>query len=307
MKSLLRILLLGVFLAGAGPGRAQMVPGPGGPPTWWDQLDVNGSISSSWVQNISRTSYAPTSKDAMSYALNFGASRHREVASNWLWEAGADVDYLSVPKYDLTSSLTAGLRSGLRHKFGLGPMAPVLQLTTSLAYKAARFAGDRGLSAEGGFRLAQRLNDSVQLGVSGQWSEHFADSDIFDTRQQTVSADLSWDINDRWRLTGSAGRLQGYIVANAAGPVYATAIRGGYGPKVFSYYNAIPYGTTGLYGPGWVSYLVEAHADLWSVSLDHALTPDTAIELTASSAFVVNQVDVRYPQDTWKISLHHRF
>jgi hypothetical protein len=270
-------------------------------------LSFSASTTASWVENISRTSYEPTRKDAATYGLVLGASGHRQLAPSWLLEFGVDADYLAVPDYALTEHSTAGPRLGLQHKFGLGPLAPVLQFNAAYTYKAARYAGDRGWTAEGGVRIAQRLLPNLKIAAGVQWLDHYADSSTFDIQQRTVSVEAVWDINERWRLSGSAGRASGSIVANAAGSVWWTAISGGFGPTVSSYYNSVPWATTNLYGEYWVSYNVEADIDLWSLSLDYALTGHTSLSLSTSSAFVVNRVGVRYPTDSWGLSVQHRF
>lgn len=307
MRSLRPLILLALALTNGEGAFAQPGLERAGTVPWVGNLSFSASTSSSRVENISRTSYAPTRKNAMTYALALGASGHRQLAPSWLLEFGADADYLAVPDYTLTEHFAAGPRLALQHKFGLGPLAPVLQFNGACTYKAARFAGDRGWTAEGGVRLAKRLRPDLKVAAGVQWLDHYANSSTFDIQQRTVSVEATWEINERWRLSGSAGRLVGTIVANAAGSVWWTAISGGFGPTVYNYYNAIPWTTTSLYGPGWVSYNVEADVDLWSLSLDYALTDHTSVSLSTSSAYVVNRIGVRYPTDSWGLSLQHRF
>jgi hypothetical protein len=64
---------------------------------------------------------------------------------------------------------------------------------------------------------------------------------------------------------------------------------------------------TELYGPGWVSYNVEADVDLWSLAANYSATQRTTVELRYRSAFVVNRIGVRYPTDAWSLALSHRF
>jgi hypothetical protein len=296
-----------LVLAATVLSQGQAEPRRAGPAGWVENLSYSAAATASWVEDISRTSYAPTRKNAATYEFALGASGHRQLASSWLFEYGADADYLAVPDYELTNHFTAGPRLALQHKFGLGPLAPVLQFNAAYTYKAARFAGDRGWTAEGGMRLAQRLSSSVKVAVSGQWLRHDADSATFGIQQRTLTGEVTWDLSDRWRLNVTAGRLYGTLVANAAWSVWATAITGGFGPAVYDYYTVIPWSVTNLYGAGWVSYKVGAHADLWSASLAYALSDRTSLELRTSSAFVINHVGVRYPTDSWGLGLQHRF
>ena len=276
-------------------------------PRWLENLALSASAMAGWTDNLSRTSYAPTRRDAATYELGLSAVRHQQLAPDWLLQAGAEADFLSVPRYDRAGKFELGPRLGLQRKFGLGPMAPVLQFDAAYKYKAARIAADTGWTAEAGLRLAKRLTPALKVAASGRWLEHYARRATFDIQQRTFSVDATWSLSERWQLSGSAGRLSGRIVANAAWSVWAQAIGGGLGPTVFNYYNSIPWEVTDSYGPGWVSYNVEAHANLWSLALSCALSERTTLELRTSSIYVINKIDIRYPTDSWGVSLTHRF
>ena len=299
-----RLPILALVLAAAGGAPAQERPAT---PSWLEGIGFSASGASNWVNNISRTSNPPTRKDAATYEFNLDASRHQQLSADWLLQLGAEASYLAEPKFDLNSNLKAGGSLELQRKFGLGPLAPVLQLNAGFDYKTLRLVQDRGWTSEGGVRLAKRLNSSWKVAASSQWLEHYAKSATFDIRQRTLSVEAVWDLSDRWRLSGSASRLDGNVVANAAWPVWAQAIGGGLGPAVYNYYNSIPWEVTNAYGPGWVSYNVDARAYLWSLTLACALTDSTTLELRGSSAYVINEIDVRYPTDSWGLALIHRF
>ncbi len=276
-------------------------------PAWVESLHLTAAASTQWTENISRTSFEPTRQNAASYDLSLSAVVPRQLAPDWLLTVGATADYVGVPKFSLTDNFNIGPQAGLQRKFGLGPLAPVLQFSTAYTYKAARYAPDRGGTLEANLRLSKRLSSAVKVGISGQWMKHSAESHLFDIQQRTISADISWDIDEHWRLSGSAGRLQGTLVANAADWVYYGVLGGSLGPVVAKYYDEIPWETTGLYGPDWISYTVGAHADLWSVALAYAATDRTTLELRDSSVFVVNDVGIRYPTNTVGLCLIHRF
>ena len=295
-------LLLATLLAGGTIGSAE-----DSGPAWWDALHLTASATTQWTENISRTSFEPTRKDAANYDLSLNASQPRQLAPDWLLTYGAGADFIGVPKFHLADNFNIGPQIGLQRKFGLGPLAPVLQFDTAYTYKAARLAWDRGGTLEANLRFAQRFGSDFKVAVSGQWLKHYADNAIFDIQQRTVSVDATWDISEHWRLSGSVGRLQGSIVANAAPSVYFNALAGALGPVVANYYDAIPWDETDIYGAGWISYRVEAHADLWSVSLAYAVSDRTTLALSDNSVFVVNHVGIRYPTDSVGLSLIHRF
>ena len=301
MTTRCRLLLLSGLLVLT--ARAQEGTAPG----WVENLHLTASGGAAWVNNLSRTSYEPTRKDATTFEFRLGGSLPRQLASSLLLVAGGEINTLTVPEYELADSLRAGGRLALQRKFGLGPLAPVLQVSAGASYKSARWAGDRGWTTEAGVQLAQRVLPNLRLAAGAQWLEHDAKSPIFDLSQHSFSFEANWDLNEHWSLNGSVSRLHGDIVANAAYAVWWQALAGAFGPAVQNYYNARPWTETGIYGPEWISYNVEADVDLWSVALSYALSDHTAVELRKSAAYVINKIGVRYPTDSWGLSLTHRF
>jgi len=277
------------------------------PAGWVDNLHLTATGGAAWVNNLSRTSYEPTRKDALTYEFKVAGSQPRQLAPSLLLVASEEIDTLSVPDFEKAGNLRTGGRLALQKKFGLGPLAPVLQVSAGTTYKSARFAGDRGWTTEASLQLAQRVLPNLRLAAGAQWLEHDAKSRVFDLHQHSYSLEASWDINESWSLNGSATRLHGDIVANAANAVWWKALSGGFGPAVQNYYTVRPWTETGIYGPQWISYNVEADVDLWSVTLAYAASDHTAVELRKSAAYVINKVGVRYPTDSWALSLTQRF
>ena len=290
-------LVLSPALAQQGTGVAE----------WIENLHLTASGTVASVNNISRTSYEPTRKDATTYELNLSSTHARQLAPNLLLVATGEAVSLTVSDYDLADHLRFAGRLSLQRKFGLGPQAAVLQFNTAATYQAARLDADSGWTTEAGLQLAKRVLPNLRLAARATWLEHNARSAVFDLNQRSYAFDAQWDINDRWTLAGSAGRLSGDIVANAAWPIWGTMLAGGFGPVIFDYYTSRPWTTTHQFGPGWVSYNVEADVDLWSVALSYAVSDRTSLELRKSAAYVVNAVGIAYPTDTWGLSLTHRF
>jgi len=284
------------------PGRAAA-----GAAGWLENLHLTAGGGISQVDNVSRTSNEATRKDATTYEFNVSSSQPRQLARNLLLVASAEASTLAVPDYDLTNNLRLAGRLGLQTKFGLGPQATVLKFSAGAGYKSARLEADRGWTTEASVQLAKRVLPSLRLAANASVLEHAAHSSTFDLNQQSFSAEAQWDIDEHWTLSGSAGRLSGDIVANAAWSVWAQAISGGFGPAVFNYYTARPWSVTNLYGSGWVSYNVEADVDLWSLSLAYTLNDRTTVELRKSAAYVVNKLGITYPTDSWGLSLTYRF
>ncbi len=296
-----RYLLLAGLLALTVQARAEAAP------SWAERLHLTASGTVSQVNNISRTSYAPTRKDSSTFDFSLSGSQPRQLAPNLLLVAGGEISAFAEQEYTLADNFKTGGRISLSRKFGLGPQAPVLQLHAGLTYKSARFAADRGWTTEAGVQLAQRVLPNLRLAAGAQWLEHNARSSVFDLSQHSFSFDVNWDLNEKWSLSGSVSRLHGDIVANAAWSVWGPAINGAYGPTVRDYYTTRPWSETNIYGPRWVTYNVEADVDLWSVTLAYAVSDHTAVELRKSAAYVINAIGVRYPTDAWGLSLTHRF
>jgi hypothetical protein len=294
-------LLAGLIASGAA---AQENPRAG---AWIESLHLTATGTAAWVENISRTSYEPTRQDAATYDFSLGGTVPRQLASSVMLVGSGEFDAHFVPDYSLTNNLAFTGRVSVQKKFGLGPQAWVLQGSVGAGYKAARFDDDRGVATEAGLQLSKRLLSNLRVAASGRWTEHNARSSSFDLDQHSLGLEAQWDIDEHWTLSGSASRLKGDIVANAAWSVWSQMLAGAFGPAIFNYYTSRPWSVTNLYGPGWVSYNVEADVDLWSVSLAYAWTDRTSVELRKGAAYVVNRVNVAYPSDTWALSLTHRF
>lgn len=296
-----RVILPAVLLAATALARADGTAG------WLDNLHLTATGTVSTVNNISRTSYEPTRHDATTYEFSVASTQARQLASNLLLVATASADSFTESEYSLTNNFRFAGQLALQTKFGLGPQATVLQFKAGTTYKAARFAGDRGWTAEAGVQLAKRVLPNLRLAAGATWLEHNARSGTFDLNQHTYTAEAQWDIDDHWTLSGSTGRLSGDIVANAAWSVWGMALGGAFGPAVQQYYSMRPWTTTNLYGPGWVSYNVEADVDLWSVAVSYSFTDRTSLEVRKSAAYVVNKLGITYPTDSWSLGLTHRF
>lgn len=299
-RSLILLALAGLCLS---PLPAQ-TPATAG---WLENLHLTATGTASTVENLSRTSHAPSRQDAGTYELALASTHARQLAPSRLLVVTGEAASLLVPDFELNNHTRLGARLALQQKFGLGPQATVLQFSAAATYKAARLGADRGWTTEAGLQLARRVLPNLRLAASATWLEHNARSATFDLNQHSYAFDAQWDINDRWTLAGNAGRLSGDIVANAAWPVWGMALGGAFGPVIRQYYSSRPWTTNHVFGPGWVAYNVEADVDLWSVTLTYAVSDHTSVGLRRAAAFVVNHVGVTYPTASWELSLTHRF
>jgi hypothetical protein len=300
LSRLALLLLSAALLAPAAPAQSTGA-------TWIDYLHPTASVELARVENISRTSFEPTRKDANTFAVEVGGSIPRQLTPSVLFLGTGELSSLFVSDYELTNHVSATGRLMLQQKFGLGPEAWVLQGTVSGGYKAARLDDDQGVTTEAALNLAKRILPNLRLNGSVRWLEHDAASAVFDLNQFTYGLDAQWDINARWTLAGNASWLQGDIVANAAPAVWSQMLAGAFGSTIFNSYTSRPWSVTDLYGDGWVSYNVDGDVDLWSVTLTYAWTNQLTVDLRYNSAFVVNQVGVTYPSSAWALKLGYRF
>jgi len=270
-------------------------------------VEYRAQAAATWTENISRTSFTPNAKDAASYSLDASATHARQLAPAWTVIGALELGAEQVPDFGGLDRLGAGARATLRRKFGLGPLAPVLDASVGLARVEFREPGRSGWRSDGGLTLAKRLNESWRVAAFAQWESFTAAGAPFDTRHRRLGAEASWAVGERWRLGAGGARLRGQIVANAAWAVWGPAIGGAFGPVVSGYYNSVPWAVTDTFGDGWVAYRVDCTADfLWGeASFD--LGERTRAVLRRETVKVVNRISIRYDTEIWSLGVVHRF
>lgn len=270
-----------------------------------DNIRTQASVT--WAENLSRTSALPNQKSARVFAATITAGQDRQLSEGWLLHSDAELGGTWVPQFDALDTFTAGAQATLRYKFGLGPLAPVLQFNAGLTGAATRERGRSGWKADAGVRLAKRFTENWRVAAGMDWEEFFARRKPFDVTNHRAVLDTTWDITDRWQVNLGGARLWGQLTANAAPAVWAQAIGGGLGPVVFNTYNRLAWEVTDTYGPGWVAYRINCHADLWWVELAPALTERTSLALRYEFVKVINEIDIRYDSAFWSVSVVHQF
>ena len=270
-------------------------------------LDVQLRASGTWADNLSRTSFAPTQKDAAIFSAGLSATHARQLAPNWTAIFSGELDAETVPDFDALDRAGAGAQATLRRKFGLGPFAPVLDLSASLQRNEFSESGRSHWRQEIVLSFAKRLTETLRLNASGRWERHEAKGAPYDVQNRRLAFEATWDATPRWRLRAGVSRLEGQLTANATGAIYAQALAGAFGTAIQNYYSSVPFGTTDTFGPGWVAYRVDGDADIWWAEASLAATDRTTLALRHEAVKFVNVVGVRY--DTAFVSLHlaHRF
>lgn len=269
--------------------------------------DYRMQASVAWAENLSRTSHAPTIRDATVYTLHGLATHARQLNSDWLLIAGFDAGLEHVPEYRALDQLSANARLTLRRKFGLGPMAPVVDLSAGVARVAFRESGRSGWRSHASLSVSKRLTPEWRIGASGSWEKFDASHTTFDIQHRRLAIETHWEVSERWTLGAGAARQWGRLVANASGSIWSQAISGGFGPVVNSYYNRIPWEVSHTFGPGWVAYRVDNTADFWWTEASFALSERTRVPLRYESGRVVNRIGIRYDSSLVTVGVLHRF
>lgn len=276
------------------------------PATAAEEWPLTLSARSTWAENLSRTSDPATARDAAWHEFAASTDLHRQLTADWQFTAEGSAAWETVPRYDALEAWRFGAHGVLRRKFGLGPLAPALEVHAAAVHSRVDEDGRSGTELAGGLRLAKRLNFGWRAAAGVEWSRYYARHAPFDVRQSRAFLEATWDVTDRWQLTAGAARIDGQITANASGSAYAAALAGAAGPAIQSYYRSIPWHVTHTYGPGWVAYRVDARADEWWAGLAVALGENTSLPLRYEHVEVTNRVGVRYVSEFWSLGLVHR-
>lgn len=261
----------------------------------------------SYAENISRTSFEPTAQDATLFDLDAAYVHARQLTPGWTLVAALEGNAEIVSRFSALNRVGLGARATLRHKFGLGPMVPVLDAGAALASVNFRESGRSGWREEAFVSVSQRLTEAWRIAAAATWETFTAARAPFDTHARRLGLETYYDATDTWQFAAGAARLDGQLVANAAWSVWGQAIGGVFGPTVRNYYTSIPWEVTNTFGSGWVAYRVDCRADFWWTQLTARLGERTSVPLRYEHVKVVNRIGIRYDSAFWSLGLLHRF
>jgi hypothetical protein len=270
-------------------------------------VSVRMEAVTTWAENITRASSPTDWRDAQRYDARAAVSQLREWRTGLSTTGELEAGFEHTPKFTGLDARTLGANGTMRQKFGFGAFAPSVSLEAGLRARLAKFDGDDGWTATAALRGSKRLTQSWRVGLIGDWQQHYARSSIFDTRHHRVFGTVTWDLNDRWQVSHSNGRLWGDFTANASPAIWSRALSGALGTHISGYYNTVSWAPTDISGPGWITYRVHGRVSFWSLELSPALGRNTSLPLRYESLFSVNKVGVKYRQDLWSLQLLHRF
>lgn len=261
----------------------------------------------SWAENISHTSAPADRKSSVRYQAAAAATQLHEWAGSVVTVAEFGATAETVRDYPKAGSLVVGPHLNVRRKFGLGAFAPVVDASVGYTYRDARVSFDDGWSPAASIRVSKRLTPAWRVAATADWTQHDGKNATFDTSQHRLLAQVTWDPTERVQLSYGIGRLWGSVTANASGPVWVRALAGDLGPKVYEYYNTVPWLTTNMYGPRWVTYRVDAFANFQWFEISPAIGRNTSLPLRYERMNTINRIGIAYPQEIWSLSLLHRF
>jgi hypothetical protein len=270
-------------------------------------VSTDGSITATWNDNLSHSAEAADQREAEVFAASGGFSQRFPLTRDAALIAGGNASVETCPRYDGLDTLAAGAQLAVREKFGLGALAPVLSLNTDAGAATFRESARNGWSATVTLGLAKRFNDAWRVAVNAEWAHQEARQTVFDHEHRGLSAEVSWDVTDRWQLGVGACRQWGQQEANASWNTWSYGLNGSDGPALANYYQQVPFTYSNTFGPGWVAYRINGHTDLWWFSVSPALGPNTALPLRYQFAEVYGGAGTRYLSHQLSLSLVHRF
>ena len=260
-----------------------------------------------YSDNLSRTSYRPYRQEAATEAASLSVLDGRQLTSDWLLVGTGTVGTDVVSKFSALDEWHADLGYLLRHKFGLGPYATVLDLTAGVRSESYHESGRSGWQTTAEATLAKRLLENWRVTANTGLEDYAAKGHSFDVRGHHLQLETDWDITDLWRLSLGAKRYWGQLTANAEWETYEQALSGNFGPRVASYYWNSPWEVTTTFGHGWTAYRVDCYADFHWVEVSYSLGANTTMPLRYETVKVVNRAGVRYDTTLWSLNLVHRF
>jgi hypothetical protein len=269
--------------------------------------DWRAEFTSTWAENLSRTSYAADRENAALSDGSIAFDWHRQLTGDWSTLVEGESGFEQVRAFPGLDSAHAGARIDLKRKFGLGPFAPVLTFSGRAARYDFHEAGRSNWKVGSSVTLGQRLTDTWRVEAGGRWDEDYAKAHPFDVRNRRLSLETTWDVRDGWQLNAGGARLWGELTANSNEDVFQHALDGSLGPVVANYYHSIPVEHSTAFDTDWVAYRIDCHADLWWLGLNIALGENTSLPLRYDAVRVVNRAHVGYNSEFWSLSIVHRF
>lgn len=181
----------------------------------WDSQLTTRAL---WNSNVSNSDRSADVIGALQFNAEAGASRRIPLGpDDTLW-AGAGLAAEATPRFDELDRAALGPRLTWQHKFGLGAFVPLLSLELAADAVAARDADRAGFAGSAALSCRQRLNPSTRLALTYELARHDARERVFDRTGGEIRGEITYDFDERWRLTGSLSLRQGDVLSYAVPP-----------------------------------------------------------------------------------------
>lgn len=261
-----------------------------------------------WSDNISHTSHLPTIKSGQYLTASGAMDYSRQLNPNWLLVATGELAGQQVSKFDALNNLNAAGTLLLRRKFGLGPFAPVVELSSGLSAASFKESGRSGWQFAADGRVSKRLNESLSFAGGIGLTEYYARHAVFDLSNRKAFLEGNWDITDRWRVNAGFSRTWGEYLANASPKIWPLAIGGALGPEIFAHYNTLAWEVSDTYGPGWIAYRNrDTEIDTSWIEISPALSDRLSLFLRYEFVRATNAIGIKYDANLWTSGLNYQF
>jgi len=175
---------------------------------------LSGGTTVEWQDNVTNASSGAGILGAFSASVTGGATWLKTLDFSTLLSLGMDTGAEAWARYDRLDRVSAGPRLELKHKWGLGPFAPVLLIDVSAD---ATLVGDGERSnASGEVRAAysQRWTDGLQTEIGAALGGADARQAVFSGHHVAADGALNWDVAEGWRIKILGGWRNGDVVTN---------------------------------------------------------------------------------------------
>jgi len=263
---------------------------------------VSVSESATWQDNIT---YAPSGdgiRGALSLESGFQVDWLRSLDFSTTLTSGVAGDVDVCTEYAGLDNVCLGPTLELRHKYGLGPLAPVVY--AGLEGSAAGFQDPERSKIEGDFifGFSQRLSDAFQVALDGRLGSFNARDIVFSGNFASLGAALNWDASETWRIKLLGGWRNGDLVSDYAAeesPFGWVAIDPNteYLPGAWHYVRT-------FHGP-FVAYRVSTVTWSYGAAISPAIGPHTSATLQYTH-YLSPGID-RYVDNVVSLSVAHRF
>lgn len=210
-----------------------------------------------------------------------GNLRLKASTSRWKKFSGLDLSPISV-------------QAGLRRKFGLGPYAPILDLSMELGRRFASTTARTSDFGVGKLTYSQRINPSLRWHASAEIERHSARRAVFSTTRHMFRVGGDYDLNRNWSASLSFGHGKGDLVSWCR--------------LSFPEFLGTTQWLDGIFGGDWFPYQTVSKTTAGHFSLSRALGANRAMAISADIAKSNETTTThKYFNDIYSLQYIHAF